>query len=157
MLTLKDLERKHFPMLPDIQLNTYTGTMLISLEICPVGVTWPKYYSDLFKLIADEHDNYIQRTRSSKQCGTFCKVKPYIPAPSNTISTKRDRDSDIWQHSVDPPHIALSVPHLVAPIQTVPQQNTIVQSALKNKRSSSKTVLSTSLNLRLLPSASNMA
>ena len=34
---LKDLDGKLFPVFPDTQLNTRTGTVLISHEICPVG------------------------------------------------------------------------------------------------------------------------
>ena len=52
MLTLKDLDGKPFPVFPDTQLNTRTGTILIPNEICQVDVSWP-YLSEL---IADKHD-----------------------------------------------------------------------------------------------------
>ena len=55
MLTLKNLEGKPFPVYPDTQVNIHTGTVLISHEICPVGVSWSDCSSDLLKLIADKH------------------------------------------------------------------------------------------------------
>ena len=56
MLTLKELDGKPFPVSSDTQLNTHTGTVLIPHEICPVGVSWPDYSTELFELIADNHD-----------------------------------------------------------------------------------------------------
>ena len=83
----------------------------------------------------------------------FYKVKPYIPLPHQCQTAE---DSDIQQNSVDPLHVALSVPHLAIPVQTILQQYTSVQTAPKNIMLSSEAVLFINLNQRLLPSASNM-
>ena len=56
MLTLKGFEGKPFLVFPDIQLNTRTGTVLISDEICSGSISWPDCSSDIFELIAEEHD-----------------------------------------------------------------------------------------------------
>ena len=58
------------------------------------------------------------------------------------VSAKIAVDSDIQQNTLDP----LSVSHLIISIQTTPQQNPFVQTALKNIMSSFKTVPSTNLN-----------
>ena len=61
--------------------------------------------------------------------GTLCKVKPFIPIP---ISAKTAGDSDIQKNTVDPPHVALSAPHLAIPVQTALQQYKSMQTAPKN-------------------------
>ena len=76
---------------------------------------------------------------------------------SQTLHSKTAGDLDNQQNTVDPVHVALSVPHLAIPLQTTPQQNTYVQTALKNIMSSSKAASPTNLNRSLLPFASNMA
>ena len=107
MFTLKDLNVKPSPVSPDTQLYTCTGSGLILNEICPVGVSWTESSSDLFEVIADEHDiayvfhftinphdrhrysaNNAKITLKEKDIpdsvyigGVFCKVKPYIPTP----------------------------------------------------------------------------
>ena len=56
MLIVKDLGGKPFIVSPDTQLNTRTGTVLIPNKTCPVDVSWPDCYFDLFELIADKLD-----------------------------------------------------------------------------------------------------
>ena len=51
MLTLKDLDGKPFPVSPDTQLNTRTGTVLIPNEICPDGFSWSDCSPELIELI----------------------------------------------------------------------------------------------------------
>ena len=97
VLTLKDLDGIPFPISPNIQLNTRTGTVLISNEICPVVISWCDCSLDLFELIADEHDITHVSCFTIDPCGrckhpvniatiafiggAFFKVKPYIPPP----------------------------------------------------------------------------
>ena len=45
----------NFSVSSDAYLNTRTGTVCILCEICPVGISWPDY-TELFELIADEHN-----------------------------------------------------------------------------------------------------
>ena len=56
MFTLKDLDGKPLPVSSDSQLNIHTGTILIPHKICLVGIRGPHCSSDLFELVADEHD-----------------------------------------------------------------------------------------------------
>ena len=58
----------------------------------------------------------------------FCKIKPYIPPH---VSAKTAGDLDIQQNTVDPLHVALTVPHLAIPVQTAHQQYASVQTAPK--------------------------
>ena len=107
MFTLKDLDGEPFPVSPDTQLNTRTGTILIPNEICPDSISWSDCFPDLFELIADDHDiahvscftiNPRGRPKYSVNIariafkgqnlpdrvylgGAFYKVKPYIPHP----------------------------------------------------------------------------
>ena len=180
MLTLKDLKKKIFPVSPDTQLNTRTGTVLILHEICPMNISWPDCSSDLFDLIADEHDIsdlscFVINTRGCRKYPTniakviikvqdlpdnvytwavFCKVEPYIHP---LVTAKTAGDLDIQQNTLDPLQVALSVPHLAIPVRTAPQQYASVQTAPKNKKSSSKVFSSTNFNQRWMRSASNMA
>ena len=50
------------------------------------------------------------------------------------------------KNTVDPLHVALSVPHLAIPVQTVLQQYSSVQTVLKNIMCSLEAVLFTNLN-----------
>ena len=71
------------------------------------------------------------------------------------VSAGTAGDSDIQQNTVDPLHVALSVPHLAIPVQIALQQYVSVQTAIKNIMSSFESALFINLNRRLLPSASN--
>ena len=61
------------------------------------------------------------------------------------VSDKTAGGLDIQQNTVDPPYVALSVPHLAIPVQTTPQQNASMQTAPKNIMSSFKAVPSISI------------
>ena len=106
---------KPLPVSPDTQLSTHTNTILIPNEIYPVGVSWPNCYSDIFELIADDHDivhvsyfiikprkypAYIAKITFKRQGlpDTISKMNPSVRHFSSLISTKAAEDSDIQQN-----------------------------------------------------------
>ena len=118
---------------PDTQLNTPTGTVPIPNEICPDSDC-----SDLSELIADKHDiayvscftinprgrrkHPVNITRIAFK-GQDLPDRVYIGGTFlSYVSAKIVGDSDIQQNTVDPLHVALTVPHLAKPMQTAPQQ-----------------------------------
>ena len=139
MLTLKDLDEKPFPVSPDNQLNTRTGTVLIPNEIWPDGISLPDCSSAPFELIANEHDiaHVSCFTINPHGChkypiniagiafkgqdlpdsvyigGTFCKMKTYIPLPCQCQNCWRFRHQAKYCRSITR---CPSVPHLGIPV-----------------------------------------
>ena len=172
-----NLDGKPFPVSSDIQLNTRTGTVLIPNEVCPVGVSWPDCSCDLLELIGDivhvpcltinlhgccKYPANIARITFKVQHlpdsvyihGAFCKVTSYILPPYQWQNCWRFGHPAMYCRSTARCPLCASPGHTHTNCSSTKH---ICETPPMNIMLSSEAILSTNLNWRLLPSASNMA